>query len=141
MKKYNLASIGLKIVFVIIAIFYTFSMFLIIHNDKEIHWLLIVLCLALGIFFDVCTVLFCISKIIIKDGYLLTYGFNNKKYEIKNIKEIKVSSNEIYIRYKGKIHRFSGYQMFRLIRCFSQKEENKTIEIVNDILSYISKVK
>ena len=140
MKKYNLASLGLKIAFAILAIFFTYSMFLIIHNDKEIHWLLIVLCLAAGIFFDVCTVLFCISKIVIKDGYLLTYGFNHKKYEIKNIKEIKVSANQINIRYKGKIHRISGYQMFRLTRGFSQKEENKTIEIVNDILKYIGRI-
>ena len=140
MKKYSLASIGIKIEVVIFAVFYTFSMFLIIHNDKEIHWLLIVLCLAWGIFFDVCTVLFFISKIIIKDGYLLTYGFNNKKYEIKNIKEIKVNNNQINIIYKGKIHRISGYQMFTLTRWFSQKEENKTIEIVNDILKYIGRI-
>ena len=30
--------------------------------------------------------------------------------------------------------------MFRLTRGFSQKEQNKTIEIVNDILKYIGRI-
>ena len=121
MKKYRLSTLPFKLLFIIILVLYSYSIFLILQSSKDYHWLLIVLSFLVWALFLVCTIYFLRCRIVIKDEYLIFYWFKKSKYLIKDIREINVKSNEICIRYKGKIYKHGGYSMFTLYRGFSKK--------------------
>lgn len=135
MTIFRLNTIFYRMGCIITTLVMGYSCLLIHENMNKLHWLLIVLCYTIELFMIFSTYYLLTNMVIIYKKYLIFWEFRIRRFKINEITKIEANEDSIYILYKRKKYKFSGYYLRRYA---FKKNCEMTEKIVNEIKNIIN---